>query len=66
MAVLAQRVALKNYNWDIISHETFVPLPSSENDADWSLDMLEWLQGYKDYWLYYNFFPYFMTTSGHC
>ena len=53
------------YNWDI-ANDTYVPLPNSESEAIWYLDIAEWLEEYKDYWLYYNFFPYFMTTSGHC
>jgi len=28
--------------------------------------IIEWIEEYKDYWLYYNYFPYFMTTAGHC
>lgn len=56
---------IKCYNWTI-ANDTYVPLPSGESEAIWQLSFLEWLEGHKDYWLYYNFFPYFMTTAGHC
>jgi len=50
------------YNWDV-ANDTYVPLPDAESEADWRMNILEWLEGHKDYWLY---FPYFMTTAGHC
>ena len=36
------------YNWNI-ANDTYVPLPCANNDADWKLSYLEWLEEYKDY-----------------
>lgn len=56
---------LRCYNWNI-ANDTYVPLPTRTEEADWHLDIAKWLEEYKDYWLYYNFFPYFMTAAGYC
>lgn len=56
-----------NYYWDLVYPDSYsVPLPNVENDAEWEALMLEWLEGFRDYYLFYNYFPYFMTPSGHC
>ena len=54
-----------SYNWNI-ANDTYVPLPDSISEANWQLWLIDWLEQNKDYWLYYNYFPYFMTPCGHC
>lgn len=65
MGLTKQTTPIMAYNWNI-ANDTYVPLPDSNSDANWQLLLIEWLEQYEDDWLYYNYFPYFMTPCGHC
>jgi hypothetical protein len=49
------------YNWDI-AHDTYVPLPTSKEDALWFLEYLEWLEYcYGD-----KYSSFTIGIGGHC
>lgn len=55
------KIQLKPFNWDI-ANDTYIPLPTSENDADWFSSYLSWL----DYCYHDKFSLSILGEGGHC
>lgn len=57
---------ITGYNWDI-ANDTFVPLPDPISEAIWRIAYLDWLEWFKDDYIYFNYVPYsIMGIGGHC